>query len=170
MVTGDNMLASTAAESMKRQSAITSFVHKALISFGAVLAGSFVGTAFIVMLALISGYQERIAPDDYLFALFEHFAWVGALVGPVWLLILLPLSIWLPPGSVLWRGWIFTGLGVLSGATILSLFVCALGAPPLAYWFFIIEAAVIGGVTCLTEISLFRSLGRRSDAHRSAPG
>jgi hypothetical protein len=82
---------------------------------------------------------------------------------PVWLLLLVPLYLFVPSSSVLWRLPVCTLCGAASGYLILLGFcVFASGGPTLrpvsghttvhslltGPWFLYLVAAVIGGVTC----------------------
>ena len=75
---------------------------------------------------------------------------IGIFALPVWLIVLLPLSLFLPPSSVLWRWPICTACGAVAGALVVAL-VFALPAQGIApqIWFPYTLGAVVGGVTCL---------------------
>lgn len=91
-------------------------------------------TSWIVLLALPLWWSIAI----WLFAL------------PVWLIALLPLSLFLPYSSVLWRWPVCTVCGAIAGAIVVALVFPFLGQgiPP-EIWFFYSLGAVVGGVTCL---------------------
>ena len=74
--------------------------------------------------------------------------WVFAL--PVWLVVLLPLSLFLPVSSALWRWPICAACGAIAGALVVALIF----PPPaqgvvIQIWFPYILGAIVGGVTCL---------------------
>jgi hypothetical protein len=78
-----------------------------------------------------------------------HAALTAAFVLPIWLVVLLPLYVFLPIDSALWRVPVCTALGVLCGAGLLATYFAVSGVPMSLLWLFGVEAAVIGGVTCL---------------------
>ena len=88
--------------------------------------------------------------------------WVGPLIEsgvmaymvvPVWLFLLIPLYLFVPASSVLWRLPICSACGVLAGLVIVGLWFQGIpgvgGIAPEAWSFYLI-AAIVGGVTCFT--------------------
>jgi hypothetical protein len=74
--------------------------------------------------------------------------WMFAL--PVWLIVLLPLSLFLPRSSPLWRLPICTACGAIAGALVVALvFPFPAQGIALQIWFPYTLGAVVGGVTCL---------------------
>jgi hypothetical protein len=73
-------------------------------------------------------------------------------IVPVWVLILVPLYLFVPWHSILWRWPICTACGALAGFAIMTLFFGGIsGFDQLSSgaWDFYVIAAVVGGVTCL---------------------
>jgi hypothetical protein len=117
-------------------SLITFRISKAALSAFATLVGILVGIVAMRMLG------------------FEHASTCAFMISivavPVWLLVLLPLAIWLPSSSRLWHPLICTVVGALAGGAML---VVGFGLWPgagldLAAGFAPI-GAIVGGVTCL---------------------
>jgi hypothetical protein len=77
------------------------------------------------------------------------FMWIFIL--PSWLLLFLPLYIFIPHSSMLWRWPICTSFGVLAGVAI---FLAVVGASDrhitVTDWFFLALASTVGGIACLT--------------------
>ena len=73
-------------------------------------------------------------------------------VIPVWLLALIPLYVFVPSSSVLWRVPVCSACGVVAGVIIVGFVFRGVpgtgGLAPEAWWWFI-SAAIVGGVTCL---------------------
>jgi hypothetical protein len=73
-------------------------------------------------------------------------------IVPVWVLILVPLYLFVPWHSILWRWPICTACGALAGFAIMTLFfggIPGFGQLSSGAWDFYVIAAVVGGVTCL---------------------
>jgi hypothetical protein len=69
---------------------------------------------------------------------------------PVWLLILLPVSVWLPPSSRLWHPFVCAPLGAVAGAAMLVVYFLLQGSDALDLAaLFAPVGAIVGGVTCL---------------------
>ena len=88
--------------------------------------------------------------------------WLAALIlaqftVPVWLLVLLPLAIWLPPASRLWHPLVAGVLGALAGALILSVVLFVWSREGYLVWIYAPFGALVGGVTTLIG-SLTRQL------------
>ena len=77
---------------------------------------------------------------------------MSVFVVPVWLLVLIPLYIFVPRSSVLWRVPVCSTFGVVAGILIVGLILRGIpgsrGLAAEAWWFFI-AGAIVGGVTCL---------------------
>jgi hypothetical protein len=74
---------------------------------------------------------------------------MGLFVAPLWLLVLLPLYLLLPRTSCLWRPAIFTGLGCVAGAILVTIyFAVSPDAPFEIVALFLPFAVIVGGVTC----------------------
>jgi hypothetical protein len=132
------------------------------------ILGSFLsaGIGWFTGVLAMGLFEAASAPtwDDFWRFLLLHAALVAAFVLPLWLLVLLPFYVLLPRDSALWRVPICTGLGILSGAGVLFIYFSAAGLPLSLLGLFGIEAALIGGSTCL-----FGALtAPRFHAHRGA--
>jgi len=68
---------------------------------------------------------------------------------PVWLLVLLPLAIWLPPASCLWHPFVAAVLGALAGALILGILLFVLSREAYLVLIYAPFGALVGGVTAL---------------------
>ncbi len=73
---------------------------------------------------------------------------------PVWLLVLVPLYLFIPTSSVLWRWPVCTLCGAVAGYLILNLIFVILVRPSMyslltGPWSLYALAAIIGGITCL---------------------
>jgi len=96
-----------------------------------------------------SHYHVPHGRDDWLFLPF--FALISAVfVFTVWAVALVPLYFLIPGGSIFWRWPVCTACGAVAGMALLwgwhrVIEPQARGALP-----FLVLAAVIGGVTCLT--------------------
>jgi hypothetical protein len=120
----------------------------------AVLSGWFAAMLFLEAIALIQLLHQPhyIVPDAL---------WVGPttvsivmayFVVPVWLLLLIPLYLFVPASSALWRPSVCSAWGVVAGVVIVGLWFRGIpgvgGVAPEAWSFYAI-AAIVGGVTCL---------------------
>jgi hypothetical protein len=76
--------------------------------------------------------------------------WILAFALPVWLVALVPLSLFVPSSSVLWRWPVSTACGAAAGALVVAVVFPVLG-PGIAreIWFPYTLGAIIGGITCL---------------------
>ena len=70
------------------------------------------------------------------------------LVLPVWLLLLLPLYVFVPRTSVLWHWALATPMGCLAGALLLLAY-SGFGFPPHTPGPLLPVAAIVGAATCL---------------------
>jgi hypothetical protein len=104
----------------------------------------------------------------------------GWIVAPIWLFILLPLSLWAQDQSRLWQRFNLTLIGMLAGTLIAFYFVLPnlirnrwnqLPPPKPSVLlndlvalatFFCLPAAIIGGITCLTAAIIHRRLVKRA--------
>jgi len=73
-------------------------------------------------------------------------------VIPVWLLILVPLYIFVPSSSPLWRPAVCCVCGIAAGVLIVGFWLGGIpgtgGFAPEGWWLYVF-AAIVGGVTCL---------------------
>jgi hypothetical protein len=118
-----------------------------------VLSGWFAAMLFLEAIMIIQLLQQPhyIVPDAL---------WVGPVtvsivmayvVVPVWLLLLIPLYLFVPASSALWRLPVCSACGVVAGLVIVGLWFGGIpgvaGVAPEAWSFYVI-AAIVGGVTC----------------------
>jgi hypothetical protein len=71
---------------------------------------------------------------------------------PVWALILVPLYMFIPPSSILWRWPVCTVCGAAAGLLIVGVVfggIPGVGHVSSGAWGSYILAAIVGGVTCL---------------------
>jgi hypothetical protein len=124
------------------------FLRPLLGTFIAVLAGWFAGVIGVAVIAFfgIGGAQRYSALEGILVTAF--YMWL--FIIPVWLVALIPLYLFVPPSSSLWRPYVCTGFGAVSGLVIVAIFADANVAVEM--WSFYILAAIVGGVTCLTGV------------------
>jgi hypothetical protein len=119
----------------------------------AVLSGWFVAMIFLEAMAVVQLLQQPhyIAPDALWVAPLTVSIVMAYFVVPVWLLLLIPLYLFVPTSSALWRLPICSACGLVAGLVIVGLWFRGLpgvgGVAPEAWSFYVI-AAVVGGVTC----------------------
>jgi MFS family permease len=124
-------------------STVSRALRKAVASLVAALLGAMTGVAIM----LLFGWP------DWRVCLFM----VGIFVVPVWLLVLLPLHVLLSPSSRFWRPLFSTGVGAVSGASLLTVyFAVSHEAPFDLIWVFLPIAVVVGGVTSFVGSALMR--------------
>ena len=93
-----------------------------------------------------------IVPGALLVAPIEVSMVMSWFVIPVWLFVLIPLYVFLPSSSVLWRVPVCSACGVVAGLLVVGFW---LGGIPGTHgfaaegWWLYIFAAIVGGVTCL---------------------
>ena len=137
-------------------------ISAVVASFVAVLTGWIAGILF----ALVWVAVTLVPSHDH--ATLGEFIALPIVVGiaslyfviPVWLVVLVPLYLFVPHSWPLWRWSICTALGAISGMCIVLAFLSRPGVNPpqnMLSWY--ILAAVIGGTTCLVG-SLIRARSR----------
>src|SRR6266567_5993218 len=129
-----------------------SFPRQILGSFIAALSGWVAGTACSGLLfAAYGAYESRHFSSDTLVAASWLFAfYIAFFIVPVWLFVLVPLYIFVPSSSRLWRWSMCTALGAAAGVFIIAVpFAVAGGSEP-SMWLYYMLAAIVGGVTCFT--------------------
>jgi hypothetical protein len=124
------------------------FLRALLGTLIAVFAGWFAGVLGVAVIAFsgIGGAQRDAALEGILVTAF--YMWL--FIIPVWVVALIPLYLFIPPSSPLWRPYICTGLGAVAGLAIVAILTRADMAVEM--WSFYILAAIVGGVTCLTGV------------------
>ena len=120
----------------------------------AVLGGWLAALLFCGALYLFGPSQQRQPMDaGLLFGGTIMMSWFMAwFIVPVWVVILIPLYLFVPPHSTFWRWPVCTACGALAGFTIMAVFfggIPGFGQLSSGAWDFYILAAIIGGITCL---------------------
>jgi len=119
----------------------------------AVLSGWFSAMLFLEAMALIQLLQQPhyIVPDALWVAPITVSIVMAYFVVPVWLLLLIPLYLFVPASSALWRLPVCSACGVVAGLVIVGLWLRGIpgvrGVAPEAWSLYVI-AAIVGGVTC----------------------
>jgi hypothetical protein len=119
----------------------------------AVLAGWLAAMFFIEAMTSIELLQQPhyVVPEALLVAPITVSIVMAYFVIPVWLFALVPLYIFVPSSSVLWRVPICSACGVVAGLVIVALWLRGIpgvgGVAPEAWSLYVI-AAIVGGVTC----------------------
>ena len=124
------------------------FLRPLLGTFIAVLAGWFAGLLGVAIIywAGIGGAQREAALGGILVTGF--YMWF--FIIPVWVVMLIPLYLFVRPSSPLWRPYVCTSFGTVAGLAIAAILTGADMAVEM--WSFYILAAIVGGVTCLTGV------------------
>jgi hypothetical protein len=119
----------------------------------ALLSGWFAAMVFLEAMAVVQLLQQPhyIVPDALWVAPLTVSIVMAYFVIPVWLLLLIPLYLFVPASSALWRRPVCSACGVVAGLVIVGLWFRGLpsvgGVAPEA-WSFYAMAAIVGGVTC----------------------
>lgn len=110
--------------------------RKVLGSFLSTCAGCIAGslTAFV----LIDGWRE---PGVFLLCVII----TGAVLLPVWLLLVLPVYFFVPRRSVFWRPLVATSVGAYGGPLVMAILFWRDWSP---FWPLFPAAVVVGAVTC----------------------
>jgi hypothetical protein len=109
----------------------------------AALAGAAAG----VVAMMLSGWS------NWLVCLFM----IGIFVVPLWLLVLLPVHVWVPSSSRFWRPLPCTAVGALTGAVLLTVyFSLSQDAPFELIWIFLPIGVLVGGVTLFIGSAIVR--------------
>jgi hypothetical protein len=120
----------------------------------AVLAGWLAALLFFEVIELINFLSKPHVglPEALWLTPLEISLIISVFVVPIWLLVLVPLYIFVPPSSMLWRVPVCSACGIVAGVLIVALVFGGIpgsrGLAPEAWWWFI-AAAIVGGVTCL---------------------
>jgi hypothetical protein len=119
----------------------------------AVLSGWLAAMIFLEATTLVELMQEPhyVVPDTLYVAPITITIIMSYFVIPVWLFVLIPLYLFVPPSSVLWRLPVCTTCGVLAGILIIAFWmpgVPGFGGLAVEAWWFYAFAAIVGGVTC----------------------
>ena len=121
----------------------------------AVLSGWFAAMLFLEAIAVIQLLQQPhyIVADALWVAPITVSMVMAYFVIPVWLFLLIPLYVFVPASSALWRLPVCSTCGVVAGLVIVAVWLRGLpgvgGVAPEAWSLYVI-AAIVGGVTCFT--------------------
>lgn len=119
----------------------------------AVFAGWLAAILFVELFTAIDVLMgdPNVAPAAFFVAPLVYAYAMSYFILPVWLFLLVPLYLFVPPSSVLWHWPLCTAFGVASGVLIVAVFL-GLPGPQVAreIWLPYVLAALVGGVTCLT--------------------
>ena len=120
----------------------------------AVLGGWLAALVFLELAAIVQLLQtpHYIVPEALIVAPITATWFASYFIIPVWLLVLIPLYLFVPPSSVLWHWRVCTTCGVVSGLIIVGCVFRGLpgvGNLSIESWSFFVMAAITGGVTCL---------------------
>jgi hypothetical protein len=72
---------------------------------------------------------------------------------PIWLVVLIPLYLFVPSSSALWRWRVCTAFGAVVGVAVITFWLGGLpglGRVSSEAWSFYVAAAIVGGIACLT--------------------
>src|SRR5436190_11004840 len=121
----------------------------------AVIVGWLAALIFIELVTAFQLLQEPhyIVPEALFVTPIEFGLYMSLFIVPVWLLVLVPLYLFVPVGSMLWRWPVCTLCGGVAGVLVMALWIRGLpGAGGVASeaWYLYIMAAIVGGVTCMT--------------------
>ena len=119
----------------------------------AVLSGGFAAMLYLEATTIIELLHQPhyIVPAALLVAPIMIGMVMSWFVIPVWLFVLIPLYLFVPSSSVLWRLPVCSACGVVAGLLIVGCWIRGIpGVGDLApeAWSFYIFAAIVGGVTC----------------------
>jgi hypothetical protein len=121
-------------------------------TFIAVLAGWVASLVFLLANVAVQRLQDQHDTTPLLdwFLVYGFFA--ALFIIPVWLFVLIPLYLFVPASSILWRWPICTTCGVIAGLIVIGLFyrgIPGVGGLYIGLWYHYIMAAIVGGMTCL---------------------
>ena len=122
--------------------------------FGSALSafvGWFTLNAFLLVWAFITRAEHRSSPpipNEWLTGVAFIAAYSAAFVFATWLIVLLPLYLFVPLRSFLWRWPVCTVCGAAAGALIMFGFYGP-NSPDTFSTVAIILASIVGGITCL---------------------
>jgi len=121
----------------------------------AAVAGWLVSLVFLESTYLVGSFEQHQLPDvELLFGSALATSWFMAwFIIPIWVVILIPLYLFIPVSSTLWRWPVCTACGGLAGFLVMSVFfrgIPGVGQLSSGAWDFFAIATVVGGVTCLT--------------------
>jgi hypothetical protein len=121
----------------------------------AVLVGWLAALLFIELLTAFELLQQPhyIVPEALLVTPMEFGFYMTFFIVPVWALLLVPLYLFLPSASVLWRWPVCMVCGTVAGVLVMALWIGGIpgvGHVAIEAWSLYIMAAIVGGATCLT--------------------
>jgi hypothetical protein len=120
----------------------------------AVLGGWLAALVFLELDAVVQLLQQPhyIVPEALVVGPITATWFASYFIVPVWLFLLIPLYLFVPPSSVLWRWHVCTICGVIAGLVIVGCVfrgIPGVGSFSVESWSFFVMAAITGGVTCL---------------------
>lgn len=121
----------------------------------AALAGWFAAILFYEVVAIVELLQQPhyIAPGGLVVGAIVATWVMGYFIIPIWLLVLIPLYLFIPSSSPLWRWPLCAACGSGAGLLVIGYFirgVPGVGGVSSEAWLEYTMAAIAGGVTCLT--------------------
>ncbi|MEO7966750.1 MAG: hypothetical protein ABIT38_22860 [Gemmatimonadaceae bacterium] len=134
---------------------VTRDIAKQLLGTAAAVLGGWIAALLFCGALYVFGPSHQREPVDagLLFGSTIAMSWFMAwFIVPVWVLILIPLYLFLPLRSALWRWPVCTACGALAGFLIMAFFfggIPGFGQLSSGAWDFYILAAIIGSITCL---------------------
>jgi len=131
-------------------------IAKQLLGTGvAVLVGWLAALVFIELVTAFELLKQPhfMVPEALFVTPMEFGFYMSFFIVPVWALLLIPLYLFVPSRSVLWRWPVCTVCGIVAGVLVMALWVGGVpgvgGLAPEA-WSLHAMAAIGGGATCLT--------------------
>lgn len=120
----------------------------------AVVVGWLAALVFIELLTACELLQQPryIVPEALFVTPIEFGVYMSFFIVQVWVLVLVPLYLFVPAGSVLWRWPVCTSCGTIAGVLVMALWaggIRGFGGLAAEGWFLYAMAAIVGGVTCL---------------------
>ena|SRR6266496_2394133 len=121
----------------------------------AVLVGWLAALGFIELLTAFELLKQPhyIVPEALFVTPMEFGFYMSFFIVPVWVLLLIPLYLFVPSRSVLWRWPLCTVCGIVAGILVMALWVGGVpgvGGLAAEAWSLYAMAAIVGGATCLT--------------------
>ncbi|MGB8342689.1 MAG: hypothetical protein WCE51_13960 [Chthoniobacterales bacterium] len=134
---------------------VGSVLRQVFGSLVAVATGWLAAIVFIEVSTAVELLQQPhyIVPEALIVGPITAAWFIAYFIIPVWLLVLLPLYLFVPSHSALWRWPVCTVCGAIAGLLIISLtFGVSVDASAMVKgpWDFYVLAAIVGGITCLT--------------------
>ncbi len=131
----------------------------------AVLAGWLAAFLFLELMTVAELLQQPhyIVPEALFVGPITASLVMAYFIIPIWLVVLVPLYLFVPSSSTLWRWQVCTALGAVAGIAVITLWLGGLpglGRVSPEAWSFYVMAAIVGGITCLTGALTHRRFKR----------